>query len=48
VFSISSVPLIDEKGLFSGAVLVLRDKTQIDVLEKELEERRSFYNIIGK
>ena len=48
VFSISSVPLIDEKGLFSGAVLVIRDKTHIDVLEKELEGRRSFYNIIGK
>ena len=48
VFSINSVPLIDEKGLFSGAVLVLRDKTHIDVLEKELKERRSFYNIIGK
>ncbi|MEQ8172757.1 MAG: sigma 54-interacting transcriptional regulator, partial [Candidatus Eremiobacterota bacterium] len=48
IFSISSVPLIDEKGLFSGAILVIRDKTHIDVLEKELEERRSFYNIIGK
>src|SRR5512143_4073182 len=43
----STYPLIDRQGLFHGAVLVLRDETRLASLEQNLQERRSFHNLIG-
>ncbi|MCG6911094.1 MAG: sigma 54-interacting transcriptional regulator [Deltaproteobacteria bacterium] len=45
---VSSSPLLDSAGRFMGAVLVIRDITRINELEKELEERHRFQRIIGK
>lgn len=48
VVSITASPLLDSQGNFSGAVLVVRDETHLADLERNLEERRQFHNIIGK
>ena len=48
VVSISTNPLINNKGMFSGAVLVVRDDTHLVELERDMKERREFYNMIGK
>lgn len=48
VVSISTSPLINRKGIFGGAVLVVRDDTHLVELERDMKERRKFYNIIGK
>jgi PAS domain S-box-containing protein len=45
---VNSSPLLDGHGDFVGAVLVIRDITRLTHLEKELEERRQFQNIVGK
>lgn len=45
---VSSSPLLDKGGRFMGAVLVIRDITRLNALEKELEERHRFQKIIGK
>ena len=46
--SITSSPLLDPKGQFMGAVLVIRDITRLRDLERELRERHRFQNILGK
>ena len=46
--SVTSAPLQDEKGLISGAVLVIRDISLIRNLERELIERHQFHNMIGR
>lgn len=48
IVSIATYPLLDNKGVFSGAVLVVRDDTHLVELERDMKERRKFYNIIGK
>jgi transcriptional regulator with PAS, ATPase and Fis domain len=48
VVNISVAPLIDRQGLFSGAVMVVRDETRLAHLEQDLNERRGFHNIVGK
>ncbi len=48
VVSIATYPLLDNKGMFSGVVLVVRDDTHLADLERDMKERRKFYNIIGK
>ena len=45
---VSSSPLLDRDGRFMGAVMVIRDITRLNELEKELEERHRFQKIIGK
>lgn len=45
---VNSSPLLDSKGRFTGAVLVIRDITRLTYLEDELKERHHFQNIIGK
>jgi len=45
---LTSSPLKDRSGNFTGAVLVIRDVTRESDLERELKERRQFQNIIGK
>ncbi|MBT4639068.1 MAG: PAS domain S-box protein [Deltaproteobacteria bacterium] len=41
-------PLLDSQQQFIGAVLVLRDITRLDDLEKKLIDRHQFHNIIGQ
>lgn len=48
VVNIYACPLIDRKGIFSGGVLLIRDKTRMVALERELGERHQLHNIIGK
>jgi PAS domain S-box-containing protein len=48
VAMVNSSPLLDGRGKFVGAVLVIRDITRLTHLEKELKERYHFQNIIGK
>ncbi len=48
IVSVSSSPLLDPDGNFMGAVLVIRDITLIQDLEKELFTRNKYQNIIGK
>ncbi|MFO7568876.1 MAG: sigma 54-interacting transcriptional regulator, partial [Smithellaceae bacterium] len=45
--SVSSSPLLDREGNFTGAVLVIRDITLLSDLERELRERHKFQNLIG-
>lgn len=45
---VNSSPLLDRDGKFIGGVLVIRDITRLNTLEKELKERHQFHNIIGK
>lgn len=45
---VNSSPLLDRDGKFTGGVLVIRDITRLNNLEKELKERQQFHNIIGK
>lgn len=48
VISLTTSPLLDQKGEFSGAVMVIRDETRIADLERDLLDRKQFHNIIGK
>ncbi|MCX7982717.1 MAG: sigma 54-interacting transcriptional regulator [Syntrophales bacterium] len=48
VVSISSAPLKDATGSFTGAVMVVRDVTRLRDLERALKERTEFHNIVGK
>jgi PAS domain S-box-containing protein len=48
VVSLSTSPLIDIQGIFSGAVMVIKDETRLSDLERELHERQQFHRIIGK
>lgn len=48
VVLLTSSPLINQAGNFVGAVLVIRDITELTHLERELKERHQFHNIIGK
>lgn len=48
VVLLTGSPLLDSNGEFGGAVLVVRDVTRLNVLERELEERQHFHRIVGK
>lgn len=48
VISFNSSPLIDGNGQYMGAVLVLRDITELLGLERELRDRYKFQNLVGK
>ncbi len=48
ILTISISPLIGERNEFSGAVMVVRDETRLAELERSLENRHRFHNIIGK
>lgn len=45
---VNSTPLKGDDDAFAGMVLVIRDITRINRLEKKLSQRYSFHNIIGK
>jgi PAS domain S-box-containing protein len=48
IVSLKTSPLLDKKGRFSGAVLVVRDETRLHALERDLKDRQQYHNIIGK
>ncbi|ODS30595.1 MAG: transcriptional regulator [Candidatus Scalindua rubra] len=48
VVTVTTYPLMNNKGTFTGAVLVVRDETHLADLEREMRERQRFHNIIGK
>ena len=48
VLVMNCTPLIDSSNIFTGAVLVIRDITRLAELEKDLEQRHNFGNIVGK
>jgi PAS domain S-box-containing protein len=48
VVTINTSPLIAPRGEFSGAVLVVRDETLLNNLERDLKERQHFHNIVGR
>ncbi|MBM3290280.1 MAG: response regulator, partial [Candidatus Hydrogenedentes bacterium] len=48
VLLVSAVPLLDSDAGHAGAVLVARDVTRVSRLEKELEDRHQYRNIVGK
>jgi two-component system, NtrC family, response regulator HydG len=48
VVTATTYPLINTKGTFTGAVLVVRDETHLAGLEREMKERQRLHNIIGK
>lgn len=46
--TLTAYPLLDDKGRFSGAVLVARDETRLACLESGLAERKKMHNITGR
>ncbi len=48
VVDISTFPLLNRQGVFSGAILIVRDETQLADLERNMKDRTHFYNIVGK
>ncbi len=48
VVTINISPLAGRNGEFSGAVMVVRDETLLNNLERNLRERQHFHNIVGK
>lgn len=47
VVTVSTSPLLDHHGTFSGAVIVVRDETRLADLERDINERRQFHKIVG-
>ena len=47
VVTLSTSPLLDHQGAFSGVVIVARDETRLADLERDLNDRRQFHNIVG-
>ncbi len=48
VVNITASPLLSSGGIPYGSVMTVRDETRLSELERNLEERRQFHNIIGK
>ncbi len=48
IVSLTTSPLLDRHGVFSGAILVINDETRLTDLERELNERKQFHKIIGQ
>ena len=48
VVSVDASPLIGVAGRLSGGILVIRDETRLQNLEKSLKERTQFHNLVGK
>lgn len=48
VVTLTSSSLIDENGVSSGAMILIRDETRLDGLERDLQERKQLHNIVGK
>jgi PAS domain S-box-containing protein len=48
VVTLKTLPLFKPNNRLSGAMLVIRDETRIDDLERDLQGRTQYHNIIGK
>lgn len=48
ILDISTAPLKDAHDTLLGAVMVIRDQTRLDGLERDLRERQQFFSIVGK
>ncbi len=48
IVTIATYPLVNNNGIFTGAVMVARDETHLADLEREMRERQRLHNIIGK
>jgi two-component system, NtrC family, response regulator HydG len=48
VVNVTTHPLLYNRTVFSGAVLVIRDETHLVDLERDMRERQQLHNIIGK
>ncbi len=48
VVSINTTPLIDDNGNLSGAMLLIRDETHLDNLERDLQKRTQLHNLVGE
>ena len=48
VVNLTGTPLLDRNDQFVGAVLVVKDVTRMVDLERELQSRSQFHNIVGK
>ncbi len=48
IVTVTTYPLINNCGVFTGAVLVARDETHLADLEREMKDRQRLHNIIGK
>jgi len=48
VVTLRASPLIELTGRFLGAMLLIRDDSRIDSLERDLQERKQFHALIGK
>lgn len=48
VLNLTIAPLITDWKQIPGAVLVIRDETRLDDLERDLSERRQFHKIVGR
>ena len=48
IVNLSTYPLIDRRGRFTGGVMVVRDETRIANLERDLGERQHLHNMLGK
>ncbi|GBE04307.1 transcriptional regulatory protein ZraR [bacterium BMS3Abin09] len=48
IISLTTFPLLDRHNLFSGAIMVVRDETRLNSLERDMKERQDFHKIIGK
>ena len=48
VVLLNASPLINENNEFMGAILIVRDISRLDQLERRVEERTQYRNIIGK
>ncbi len=46
--AVTTYPLLNKKGAFSGVVLVVSDETHLADLERDMMERQQLHNIIGK
>jgi PAS domain S-box-containing protein len=48
VVSINASPLLDSNKVFLGAVMVIKDETRLNDLERDLKERQQFHKIVGQ
>ncbi len=48
VVTLTTSPLLNRHGEFSGAIMVVKDETRLSGLERELNERQQFHKIVGK
>jgi transcriptional regulator with PAS, ATPase and Fis domain len=48
VLNLTITPLVSDGNRIPGAVLVIRDETRLDDLERDLSERRQFHRMVGR